>query len=67
MTKLVFPLKRGNFYFFDSFFEHIHDEDSAACIYAIPWENSFILVPKRDSKKAGCVGCVVRRLINAKV
>ncbi len=64
MTQVIFPNKKGNFYFLNDFFNHIHDVRSAACTYAIPWENAIIFVPKRDSKKAGCVGCVVRRIIS---
>ena len=64
MTQAIFPPKKGNFYFFNSFFDHVHDENSASFTYVIPWENAAIIIPKRDHKKAGCVGCVIRRVIS---
>lgn len=64
MTQVILPPKKGHFYSLNVFFTHIHDEKSASYTYVIPWENAAIIIPRRDHKKAGCVGCVVRRVIS---
>lgn len=64
MKQFIVPSNEGHFYLLNPFFNHIHDEVSSSNVYLIPWENGYIIVPKRDPKRAGCVGCVVRRIIS---
>lgn len=58
------PKSEYNFYFLSEFFSHCHNEKTADSIYVIPWENRIVFVSKRDAWTAGCVGCLVRRLIS---
>lgn len=66
ITKTLFstPPNEGNFYLLDSFFYHDHNYQTANEIYVIPWEKGVIFTSKRDPTSAGCVGCLVRRLIS---
>jgi hypothetical protein len=58
------PVCEKGFYLLENFFQHSHDSHTANFVYAIPWESGIIFVPRRDPATAGCVGCVVRRLVS---
>lgn len=63
-NSLQIPKFENGFYLFDHFFQHDHNLDTANLIYAIPWETGIIFTTKRNPETAGCVGCLVRRLIS---
>ncbi|MBS0621921.1 MAG: YcaO-like family protein [Verrucomicrobia bacterium] len=64
MDVLQLPQRENGFYLLEPFLHHQHDAVTARFLYPIPWENGLIIASQRDSNTAGCVGCLIRRLLS---